>query len=589
MSNKIISNGKTIYRILVDDESRCLVVDCLKRTVPCWVKKSELDTFNKVVSEEDLLEAAKRSIKEIGELSQEQLKEVHLRFATISYPLSKIGDEVERRLAIHQAAEQYKVSEQTIRHRLCDYLVFQSIMVLAPGRKVERGLTEDERSFRWALNKYFYNSKKFSLRQTYKYLVSEKYIDANGKLLQKYPKFHQFRYFYYKTRSESNFVISRWGRGEYDRNYRPLLGEGVRSFCPTIGYGMLDSTTCDIFLVNDSGELIGRPILTACVDAYSSMCLGYSLGWEGGINSLRKLMMNVVVDKVEWCRKFGIEIEKNDWDSQRIPHKLITDMGSEYVGDTFTNLTGLGIEIVNLEPYRPELKSVVERFFGLVQESFKKELINKGVVLKNFGDRGVIDYRKNACLTLEQFEKILLLCIIHYNCGRTIELPYEVSGIKNHANALWNSRLDIEKDVLIEVDSKLLRLTLLPRCAGRFRRDGLIVNKLRYKAFGFINEYLKGEECQVAYDPENIGTVWLLKDGVYVAFTIIDTFLEDRALSEVKELDSSLTDCQEEKLESEIRLLKALELVANSSEGHPKVRKLRENRQNEIRKGKKHE
>ena len=71
----------------------------------------------------------------------------------------------------------------------------------------------------------------------------------------------------------------------------------------------------------------------------------------------------------------------------------------------------LGVEILNLKPFRPELKSVVERFFGLVQDLFKKELINCGVVLKDFGDRGAIDYRKNACLTLDQFEKILLLCI----------------------------------------------------------------------------------------------------------------------------------------------------------------------------------
>ena len=72
------------------------------------------------------------------------------------------------------------------------------------------------------------------------------------------------------------------GRGEYERNYRPLLGEGVREFCPSIGYGMVDSTTCDIYLVDDNGELLGRPIMTACVDAYSSMCLGYSIGFEGG-------------------------------------------------------------------------------------------------------------------------------------------------------------------------------------------------------------------------------------------------------------------------------------------------------------------
>ena len=29
-----------------------------------------------------------------------------------------------------------------------------------------------------------------------------------------------------------------------------------------------------------TGDVIGRPVLTACVDAYSGLCCGYSLSWE---------------------------------------------------------------------------------------------------------------------------------------------------------------------------------------------------------------------------------------------------------------------------------------------------------------------
>ena len=77
---------------------------------------------------------------------------------------------------------------------------------------------------------------------------------------------------------------------------------------------MLDSTICDIYLVNDAREVVGRPILTACVDGYSGMCLGYSLGWKGGIYSVKGLMLNIVADKKEHCKKFGIDIADNVWD-----------------------------------------------------------------------------------------------------------------------------------------------------------------------------------------------------------------------------------------------------------------------------------
>ena len=40
---------------------------------------------------------------------------------------------------------------------------------------------------------------------------------------------------------------------------------------------MLDATVCDIYLVNESGTIVGRPILTLCVDAYSGVICGYLL------------------------------------------------------------------------------------------------------------------------------------------------------------------------------------------------------------------------------------------------------------------------------------------------------------------------
>ena len=103
----------------------------------------------------------------------------------------------------------------------------------------------------------------------------------------------RLNYYFKKNNSKTNELISRKGKGKFLRDYRPLLGEGVRDFCKNIGYGMFDSTVCDIYLINEYGELIGRPVLTACVDGYSSMCLGYSLGLVGGVKSLKKLIFNI--------------------------------------------------------------------------------------------------------------------------------------------------------------------------------------------------------------------------------------------------------------------------------------------------------
>ena len=73
-------------------------------------------------------------------------------------------------------------------------------------------------------------------------------------------------------------------------------------------------------------------MLTTCIDAYSSLCCGYSLTWEGGMYSLRNLMINVVIDKVEWCEKHGIIINKSEWNNSQLSGVLVTDMGS--IGET---------------------------------------------------------------------------------------------------------------------------------------------------------------------------------------------------------------------------------------------------------------
>lgn len=560
MVNDIYLKDKNIFRVIYCDKDNWLVIDCRKRNMPKWVNSGFLNDYE-IIDQDRLLNELNIKFLNEENMSKFQIKEMRNRYSSISGPLLRIADE-EKNESIYQAAYEYKVSTQTIRKRLCDYLAIKDIKILMPKEHAKRDLTEDEKNFRWALNKYFYQSKKLSLKQVYKKLIKEKYMNFKGNILQNCPQFHKFRYFYYKNRSESNFIISRLGRGEYDRNFRPLLGEGIREFCPAVGYGLLDSTTCDIFLVDDSGKLIGRPILTACVDGYSSICMGYSLGFEGGTNSLRSLMNNVIEDKVKWCHKFGIEINKEDWDCDKLPHKLITDRGREYIGEAFSQLVDLGVELINLDSFRPDLKSLVERFFETIQSYFKKELINKGVVLKDFGDRGAVDYRKLACLTLEQFEKILLLCVIHYNCCRLIYLPRGVD-CKPYANVLWNKDSIEHKDNLIKVNKEILRLALLPRTEGRFKRNGLIVNKLRYKAFGFTNDYLKKDRCVVAFDPSDVSNVWLIRDGQYYKFELIEKYFEGKSLEECDLKNDNLKEFELKELEDEIRLSKDIGIVSN--------------------------
>ena len=166
---------------------------------------------------------------------------------------------------------------------------------LAPGyKKAEKKLSADEKNMRKSLNKWYYTTKKRTLKNCYILMLQHFYCNADGTLKEQYPSYYQFRYFYRKYNKKETEYISRNGLSYYQRNQRPLTGDGVQAFASTIGMGMLDATVCDIYLVNESGAIVGRPILTLCVDAYSGVICGYSLSWEDGIYSLRNLNLNAI-------------------------------------------------------------------------------------------------------------------------------------------------------------------------------------------------------------------------------------------------------------------------------------------------------
>ena len=378
----LLKKENKIIRVLKSHGDKALMIDCIKRTMPKWVDGDSLSNYDDC-SEDEMYE---RTDYPFGrELTPKEERIAQERFTMISGVLPFIGNEQKRSQMIDMLSEY--CSKQTLRKYLCLYLVYQDIDALAPPPRAEKELTQDEKNLRWALNKFFYTKHKNSLNTAYTLMLKERYCDQQGQLVAAYPTFDQFRYFYRKTKKMQQYYISRDGIKDYQRNNRPLLGDGVQQFAPAVGVGMLDSTICDIYLVDDGGKLVGRPVLCACVDAFSGLCCGYSLGWEGGTYSLRSLMLNVIADKQDWCSKHGVFIEPQEWDSDKLPGVFVTDMGSEYKGDTFSQITELGVKLINLAPYRPELKSSAERFFGLIQDEYKKHLKGKGVIEPDYQER----------------------------------------------------------------------------------------------------------------------------------------------------------------------------------------------------------
>lgn len=597
MLNKLIKHNKNVFRILDIKDEFVFAINCMRQTMPRWIHKSEFAEYT-LCSEKEFLDMSEIKIEDFENLNIVQQKQINERFSIIADILPYISDNKLRTGMIKETASANGISTQTVRKYLCLYLSCPNKSVLLKKqRNYHRELSADEKNMRRALNKFFYNKNKNSLNTAYTFMLKEKYCDENGKLLPKHPSFYQFRYFYRKTRKLQNYYISRDGLKSYQRNRRPLLGGGVQPFASASGKGMVDSTVCDIYLVSSSGELIGRPVLTACVDVYSRICMGYSLSWEGGIYSVRKLLLNMISDKVKLCEKYGIKIEKEEWECSLLPSTMITDMGSEYKSQNVEQLSELGMTIVNLPSYRPELKGCIEKFFDIIQNLYKPQLKGKGVINPDFRERGAHDYRKDACITMDEFEKIILYCIIYYNSKRVIDgFPYTEAMLKNqikpYPNCIWNWSAEQGISNLIKSDAKQIALTMLPRTQGKFTRFGLKVGRMHYKRDGYTEKYLSGESANVAYNPDNASELWLIENGEYVKFELIKKHFADKSLCEAetqyKMTNDILKKSHNSSVQAQIDLSRNIDIIVCSASVNDKcnIKNIRKNRQ--LEKAKNH-
>ena len=129
---------------------------------------------------------------------------------------------------------------------------------------------------------------------------------------------------------------------------------------------------------------------------------------------------------------------------------------------------------------------------------------------------------------------------------------------------------------LLSVDAKTLILTLLPRTTGKFSRDGLKVNKLRYHCDGFTEQYLNGGTCTVAYNPEDVSSIWLVDKGSYTEFSLIESRFKDKTITQVQEVQTNqkniIKEAEHKNLQAQIQLANHIEAIANGTGSNSDVR-----------------
>lgn len=485
-----------------------------------------------------------------------------------------------RKELLQEASSRFLISKKTLTRMLWQYLTYGK-NGLCPEKKTQKDkdLTADQKNMRWALNKYYYTTDKNFLTYAYTQMLLMKYTDSSGTLKEKYPSMRQFRYYYSSTKNSVNEIASRYGKSYFERNNRPLLGSS-RRMAGSIGIFMTDSTLADIYLVNRlTRNSIGRPNIYAMIDTFSGLIVAIHVGFETGIDAIRLLLINMCEDKVEVCKRFGITIEPWQWPSTHIPFKIITDRGYEFMSDIVHSFCSeLDIEVEHLKAYRPDNKGMIESFFGTVQNAFKGALSQNGVIRPDYLERGAPDYRAAATLDLYQFTNVILQTVVYFNSKHVVNgfsrTPSMISdNLQPIPCHIWEWCMT-HMDALREADIDVMFLALLPRANGKITRQGLIVNKIQYSNPDFFHRFVDAgvygkEDVRVAYMPENVDVVWLIENGNYIRFTIVNNEFEGLSVAEITDYYSVEADSKkqlhESDLQAKLTLSRGIQNIAQAS------------------------
>lgn len=310
------------------------------------------------------------------------------------------------------------------------------------------------------------------------------------------PTLRQFRYWYKQNSTLFSRYSNRHGKRKATIEVRPLQGNASeKAWCVGALYEV-DATRADVILVSfDRKTILGKPTLYVVIDVFSRMIVGYyvSLASESWFEAMVAIE-HAASNKVESCAKYGINISEEDWPCYALPKNLVGDRG-ELKSQQSERFVNLNVDVLNAPSYRGDLKPFIESRFHITNKTIRDLL--PGSTEANQRVRGDRDPSKDASLTIEEFNRYLIVFFMTYNKSAVSKdyLPskemykekVELTPLK-----IWN--WDKANKLLHEMSQNEIRYNLWPRDMVKVTRFGLEFKSMHYiSAIGIEEGWFEGE------------------------------------------------------------------------------------------------
>ena len=224
---------------------------------------------------------------------------------------------------------------------------------------------------------------------------------------------------------------------------------------------MVDATVADFYLV-------GRPTIYLAVDVFSRMLVGLHISmqpesWEG----YAILLHNTFCPKPEYCSRFDISINDEDWPFHHIPVEIIADNSSMRSVDTQVLASEFQIRVEYTKGFTAKLKAVVEHYHSTIKELIRSQmpgLVNK----KNPTDN---DWKANAAVSFPVLRKICIheaLLQNRYWPVKGISVSLDLGLLEKGCTpiSLWNQGMETHGGRLREMNSYVIKKSVAPKYIG---------------------------------------------------------------------------------------------------------------------------
>jgi len=373
-----------------------------------------------------------------------------------------------------------------------------------------------------------------------------------------YPTAGQLKWHGKKLFDEIYHLKGRKGKVRYDKDYRPLIGEadqGLQGICHRYE---IDATVADIYLVHRMNRnwLIGRPVLYVVVDSFSRMIVGIHVGLEGpSWNGARHALYNAFTTKKEFCARYNVSIEEDDWPCHYIPAEVSADRAEmlSNAASAMANTLGIGLKIA--PPYRPDWKAIVESRFRLINEGLDLKFQPGGVDARK-QERGDRKYELDAIFDIDQFTEMVIHAVLAHN--KHLEVPHILtsqmiaSEIEPNPICIWNWSKENGVMHAKRFSETELKISLLPSEEVPIRRGGIYFKKLLYNcdAIRKLNLAVKSHSertqyIRVWYDPNCIDNAWILANNRFHALELMPSKATKYSGYRTEEIEDILATLQQ--------------------------------------------